>query len=869
MKDMMKLRMKNGMSLIGLVLVGCSFLESTYAVTGIANKTTARKQDYGVLPLAFEANKGQSSSEVQFVSRGQGYSLFITRHAEAVLTLRKSGQAETAKPSSKLQAKKRRTSTTEVLRLRLVGAQDPPSAEALDALPGVTNYFVGRDPSQWRTNVSLFRKVKMRDVYPGVDMVYYGNGRQLEEDFIVGPGANPKVIQFVAEGASNVSVDSTGELVVAMKEGDVRFHQPLAYQEDNGERHEVASRYVIGKQNRIGFELGSFNRKQTLVIDPTLTYSTYLGGSDIDNGTAIAVDSAGNAYLTGETASTNFPTTTGAPQTTSAGDKDVYVTKLNAAGTAVIYSTYVGGSGMDSGRGIAIDASGNAYVTGVTESGNFPTTAGAFQPALAGTRDAFVVKLNSTGSALVYSSYLGGALNQDVFNSPFQYGFAIAVDAQGSAYVAGATDATDFPVTIGAYQSTYGSTFSGEADAFVTKVSSNGSSLIYSTYVGGSFAEAEGIAIDSAGNAYIAGSAAGGYPTTAGAYQTIYGGGNSDAFVTKLNPKGSGLVYSTYIGGSNGGGESASAIAIDSGGNAYITGLTGSGFPVTAGAYQSTPASYANAFVTKLNSAGTALVYSTYLGGNVFDWGLGIAVDGPGNAYVVGMTQSTNFPTTSNALEPTYAGGYSDGFVTVLNPQGAGLIYSSYLGGSGANGDLATGVAVDSSAGIYVTGSTSSADFPTTIGAFQTTQPGSNDAFITKIGGAVPCTPRQFVLDASMSYNPLSHINANATPQPPLTFTLPSKLPVIAGNAGTGLSLFAYDLGSGTPVVCGYTGANGGTEYDFFACTQSGLAGGSLVTADKILMSVVTARPPLISTHFPPPPAGAKVEVTLNDATCP
>ena len=269
------------------------------------------------------------------------------------------------------------------------------------------------------------------------------------------------------------------------------------------------------------------------------------------------------------------------------------------------------------GRGIAVDASGNAYVTGVTESSNFPTTAGVFQPALAGTRDAFVLKLNSTGSALVYASYLCGALNLDVFNSPFQYGFAIAVDAQGSAYVAGATDATDFPVTVGAYQLTYGSTFSGEANAFVTKVSSTGSSLIYSTYIGGTSAEAEGIAIDSAGNAYIAGLAMGGYPTTAGAYQTTYGGGYSDGFVTKLNPKGSALVYSTYIGGNNGGGEFASAITVDSGGNAYITGLAGAGFPVTTGAYQTALAGFYSAFVTKLNAAGTALVYSTYGGDRI------------------------------------------------------------------------------------------------------------------------------------------------------------------------------------------------------------------------------------------------------------
>jgi hypothetical protein len=868
MKAILKIQAPDSAIAIGLMLIASCLLAPANAVAATANSNKTVIRNYGALPLAFESNVGQSAGDVSFLSRGQGYSLFITRHAEAVLVLRKSGASKTAEHIEKLKGhdSEHEAGTSEVLRVKLLGAQDQPSSEGLEKLAGVSNYFLGRDPGQWHANVPLFAKVKMREVYPGVDMTYYGNGRQLEEDFIVAPGADAGAIRMIAEGASKLSIDPAGELVLTMKEGEVRFHKPTAYQDADGMRHEIASRYVIQAQNRVGFELGAYDRKRTLVIDPPLTYSTYLGGSDSDIGNGIAVDSAGNAYLTGETASTNFPTTTGVAQTALSGNTDVYVTKLNPTGTGLVYSTYLGGSGRDSGRAIAVDPSGNAYVTGVTESANFPSTSGVFQPALAGTRDGFVTKLNATGSALVYSSYLGGAANQDVFNSPLQMGLGIAVDAQGNAYVSGETDATDFPVTAGAFQTTYNNAFFGTADAFVTKVNPTGSALIYSTYLG-STSQGFGIAIDSSGSAYVTGLTQGSFPTTAGAYQTTFGGAYSDAFVTKLNATGTGLVYSTYIGGSSA--EQASAIAVDTAGNAYITGIAQTNYPVTAGAYQPALAGFTNAFVTKLNAAGSALVYSTYLGGTVDDQGFGIAVDGPGNAYVVGMTNSPTFPTTASAAQPAFAGGYSDAFVTVLNPQGGGLVYSSFLGGSGANGDLAASVAVDSSAGIYVTGLTTSSDFPTTAGAFQTAAGGNNDVFVTKIGGAVPCTPRQFVLDASMAYNPLTHINALITPQPPLEFALPPKLPVIAGNAAFGTSLFAFNLGSGVPVICGYIGANAGTEYDFVACTQSGLAAGSLVTADKILMTVLTARPPLISTHLPGSRGGAKVEVTLTDATCP
>jgi Big-like domain-containing protein/beta-propeller repeat-containing protein len=479
--------------------------------------------------------------------------------------------------------------------------------------------------------------------------------------------------------------------------------------------------------------------------NPALLYSTYLSGSGDDRGHGIAVDAAGNAYVTGFTNSINFPTTGGVFQPAVSVGQDVFVTKLDPTGSGLVYSTYLGGNNADQGLGIALDAGGNAYVTGFTQSTNFPTFA-AFQTTLRGVADAFVTKLNPTGSGLVYSTYLGGSDNDQ--------GFGIALDASPipNAYVTGLTQSTNFPTTAGAFQTTFGG---GTSDAFVTKLNPTGSGLVYSTYLGRSSSEqGRGIALDASPipNAYVTGfTNSTNFPTTAGAFQTTFGGGISDAFVTKLNPLGTALVYSTYLGRSLE--EQGLGIALDASPtpNAYVTGFTfSSNFPTVA-AFQTTFGGVADAFVTKLNPTGSGLVYSTYLGGLTSDEGFDIGVDAVGNAYVTGFTQSTNFPTFA-AFQTTFGGGV-DAFVTKLNPTGSGLVYSTYLGGSSS--EQGFGIALDPSPipNAYVTGLTNSTDFPTTPGAFQTTSAGGIDAFVTKIGSVAAGPPATLELEPKAATN--------------------------------------------------------------------------------------------------------------------
>ena len=663
------------------------------------------QENYGKLPLRFEANRGQTDSRVKFLNRGKGYTLFLSP-SEAVLALR---------------------GREHVIRMRFQGANPDAKITGLEKLPGVVNYFIGQDRKKWRTNIPAYARVKHKDVYPGIDIAYYGNQRQLEFDFIVAPGANPNVIKLAVEGADRLDVDAQGDLVLHVGDGQLRLQKPLVYQAMKGIRQEVSGSYVLTSPNQVRFQVAAYDASRPLIIDPVLFYSTYLGGSGDDIGNSIAVDAAGNAYVTGQIQSTNFPTTLGAFQTTSSGGGDIFVTKLDPTGSGLVYSTYLGGSGFDAGLGIAVDAAGNAYVTGGTFSTDFPTTLGAFQTTSSGGNDAFVTKLNPTGSALLYSTYLRGA-----------FGESIAVDAAGNAYVAGIARPTDFPTTLGAFQTASG----GGGDAFVTKLNLTGSALVYSTYLGGSdFDVARGIAIDAAGNAYVSGfTASTNFPTTLGAFQTTYGGGALDAFVAKVDPTGSVLVYSTYLGGSDIDG--SVGIAVDAAGNAYVTGGTSStNFPTTPGAFQTAGG---GAFVTKVSPTGTGLAYSTRLGGvSGGDGGQGVAVDAAGNAYVTGGTDSTDFPTTANAFQPAYGGGPEDAFVAKLNPTGSALIYSTYLGGSGD--DIGFGIALDTlpNPNAYVTGSTSSANFATTPGAFQAVFGGGpEDAFVAKIAeGAVAHGP--------------------------------------------------------------------------------------------------------------------------------
>ena len=621
-------------------------------------------ESYGKLPLHFEANQGQEHEDVRFLSRGPGYSLYLTT-GEAVLAI--------AQPSD--------TGKSAALRMSLVGAARKPVVSGTDELPGKSNYFIGQDPSQWRTNVPTYAKVHYREVYPGIDLVYYGNQRQLEYDFVVAPGADPKKILLAFKGADKIEIDTQGDLVLHMGGESIRQKKPVIYQEVDGIRQEIAGSYVRKGANRIGLKVAAYDRSRPLVIDPVLSYSTFLGGSGLDQGHGIAVDAGGNAYVTGSTLSSNFPTSSGASHT----GLRIFVTKLNPTGSALAYSILLGGSNESSmSSSIAVDAAGNAYVTGGTSSDDFPTTSGAFQTSRRGPSDAFVTKLNPTGSVLVYSTYLGGS-NEELSGR-------IAVDAAGNAYVTGGTFSADFPTTAGAFDTT----FKG-ADAYVTKLDPSGSQLVYSTYLGASGNErGTGIAVDAAGSAYVTGVATladpGGpfthlLPTTAGAFQRGPGG-LDDAFVAKFNPTGSALVYCTYLGGADPDG--GRAIAVDVDGNAYVTGTTSAlidDFPTTAGAFQTTQTNPGarGGFVTKLNPLGSALVYSTYfLPGS-------IAVDAAGSAYVTGAA-GTDFPTTPGAFQTTHAGG-GDAFITKFDPSGSSLLYSTYLGG--VEGDSGSGIAVD------------------------------------------------------------------------------------------------------------------------------------------------------------------------------
>jgi hypothetical protein len=509
-------------------------------------------------------------------------------------------------------------------------------------------------------------------------------------------------------------------------------------------RKPVQSAFVLGGDSRVGLQVPAYDPGRPLVIDPIIAYSTYLGGSNDDRGYGIAVDGGGNAYLTGYTTSINFPGTTGSTiqATHGGGTSDAFVTKINAAGSAILYSTYLGGSSYDFGSGIAVDASGSAYVTGNTYSTNFPgTSSSTIQPAHGGGGyDAFVTKLNAAGSAILYSTYLGGSGSDD--------GRGIAVDTSGNAYVTGQTLSSNFPGTsTSAIQPTHGG---GGGDAFVTKINAAGSAIIYSTYLGGSGGDfGQGIAVDASGSAYITGATSStNFPGTTGSTIRATNGGGFDAFVTRINAAGSAILYSTYLGG--GGYDVGYGIAVDASGNGYITGYTSStNFSGTSSsAIQATYGGGGlDAFVTKINAAGSAILYSTYLGGSGDDFGQGIGADASGSAFVTGFTSSTNFPgTTGSAIQATHGGGSYDAFMTRVNAGGSALLYSTYLGGSGD--DYGQGIALDASGDAYVTGITSSTNFPgTSSSSIQATNGGGTyDAFVAKIrkrytATSVRCTP--------------------------------------------------------------------------------------------------------------------------------
>jgi hypothetical protein len=708
----------------------------------------------GKLPLIFEANQGQADSQVKFLSRGAGYGLYLTP-TEAVIRLRN--------PSAKSEI---RNPKSEIVTMKFVGANPHPQMAGLDKLRGKSNYLIGGDPKKWRSDIANYARVEYKAIYPGVDLVYYGNQRQLEYDLIVAPGVDPNVIKLDFDGARKIEIDRRGDLVLKLATGELRLRKPEIYQQIGRTRVPVEGKYILRRnivsgattnpnpeirnpksEISVAFHVGNYDKSRPLIIDPMLNYSSFIGGNDSDEGFAIAVDGAGNAYVTGRTFSARGFPAKNAFMPTGQGSFDAFVTKIDPSKVgpdSLIYSTFLGGNDDDEGFGIAVDGAGNAYVTGRTFSARGFPVVNAFQSQGQGSFDAFVTKLNPAGNAPVYSTFLGGNDSDE--------GFAIAVDGAGSAYVTGRTfSARGFPV-VNAFQSQG----QGSFDAFVTKLNPAGNAPVYSTFLGGNDSdEGFGIAVDGAGNAYVTGRtfSARGFPTM-NAFQS-QGQGSFDAFVTKLSPGGNALVYSTFLGG--GDSDEGYAITVDGAGNAYITGRTFSarGFPVR-NAIQSQGQGSFDAFVTKLNpgAAGAAsLVYSTFLGGGDDEVGCGIAVDGMNNAYVTGRTFSARGFPAKDGVQSEGQGSF-DAFVTKVNPTPPtctsgtvgritvdcqeSLLYSTFLGGG--DSDEGYGIAVDAAGSAYVTGRTFSAQgFPTTMNnAFQSQGQGSFDVFISKLTDVPP-----------------------------------------------------------------------------------------------------------------------------------
>ncbi len=713
-------------------------------------------------PLLFEKSQGQPGAHLQYFARGRGFELAVDPIQNQISFKRGA-----------------------VLRTRFMGARSSATIQELEPSAARTSYFVGNQPSHWRSDVANFGKLRVNQIYRGVDLVFYGSGETLEYDFVVQQGADPTAIRFQIDGAQGLRVDANGDLVLSTRPKEVRWKKPVLYQESGGERTEIAGGFELHGRS-VGFWIGAHDPNRSLVIDPILNYATYLGGTGRQAGKAIGLDSAGNVYVAGLTTSEDMPVTKGVVQTAYGGDGpylpgDAFVAKLSPAGQ-LLYLTYLGGSGNDAAIAMAVDSFGNAYITGYTSSLDFPTTAGVLQPKSGGRGgintcvawgDAFVAKLNPAGTQLIYSTYLGGSRDDA--------GAAIAIDGAGNAYVTGSTISPNFPTTAGAYQTVFAG-LGGQAaspdcgdtpgfdtgDAFVAKINPTGSSLVFATYVGGKSDDAGmAIAIDSMQNVYLAGATLStDFPTTNGAFQTAFHGTDSqneffhtgDGFLTKLNSTGSALVYSTYLGGS--GDDLITSLVVDNTGTAYVAGSTSSpDFPVTSGAVQSKYGGYAilpfsiaflvgDAFVTRLNAAGTGLLYSTYYGGSQNDSGTAIAVDSSGLIYLAGATDSNNFFITRNATQITFGGqggqfGYydeGDAFLAVIDPNSTTPVFSTFYGG---NLDDGFGSAIlDGKGNIWLTGNTLSTNLPLTPNAFQKTSVSppntlGGEAMVVQISGFV------------------------------------------------------------------------------------------------------------------------------------
>jgi hypothetical protein len=714
-----------------------SLLAAQQADTSLAAARVAA--NFGQLPLRFEANQGQVDRRASFLARGRGYSVLLENDGLTMILDAPPSAAQQKGRTSAFDRRRealRRSAERAALEMRFVGANSAPVMEGAERQETRTNYLLGNDPQRWHTNVPSYGRVQYSQIYPGVDLVYYGQQQRLEYDFVVAPGRDPGNIRMRFSGAQEQRVDQDGALVLTVKGREVRQMAPKAYQEIAGQRRPVEARYVIrASDGEVRFALGAYDPARPLTIDPAIVYSTYFGGTGDESARAIAVDGTGNVYLTGFTTSAGLGTAGAFQSTVNASIQNAFVMKLNATATAVTYFTYLGGTIFDEGDAIAVDAGGNAYVGGLTGSADFPVTAGAAQFVYGGSafNNGYLCKLNATGTALTYATFMGGnGLQGDGVNSLF-------VDGAGAVYATGFTTSANLPVTAGVLQTVYGGSTGGNTgDAFVVKLAANGTSFTYLTYLGGASDEVGfAIQVDGSGNAYVAGDTqTNNFPTTAGVIQTAYGGGTFDGFIAEVNPAATALVFYTYFGGP--GDDHIFGMSRSAAGNLYLTGATTStmGFPSTAGAAQpafagGTAGGFGDAFVAELNSSATSAVYFTYLGGTLDDAGSDIKVDATGFAYVAGFTTSTNFPFIPPTAFQTANGGGQDAFIAKLRPGGTQVVYASYHGGAGT--ENVTRMVIDASGAAYFTGDTNSNPFPTTAGVVQTVFGGGTiDTFVAK-----------------------------------------------------------------------------------------------------------------------------------------
>jgi hypothetical protein len=666
------------------------------------------------VPLSFAPNAGQANGDVRYLARDRGTSLlFGDDNVRMIFSKPPDSRATTLARGLMLQLRFLRSDSTARLR---AGPRDG----------GSVSHLVG-DPSRWQGGLPTRSSLIYRGLWPGVDLVFRGRGGRLKYEFHVAPGSDVRSIRLAYAGARRLTIGPGGRLLIRTALGTLADDAPVSYQRHGAVRTRVRSRYTLrGTASAYGFALGSeYDPTRPLVIDPGIAYSTFLGGSGADEGMGIAVDQRGNAYVAGRTLSVDYPHTPGAfdPAIGGPSGSDAFVTKLDATGSRVLYSTYIGGGDTDEASAIAVDEDGNAFITGQTWSADYPVTLDAALASSSAAGDAFVSELGADGSQLVHSTLLGGS-SRDA-------GLAIA-RAGGGVYVTGYTASSDFPTTPDGFDLAFG----GATDIFMAEFAIASGRLAYSTFVGGTGADAGfGIAADEQGGVYVTGrTSSGDYPTTASAFDSNLDG-SVDAVVTKLQVGGPVLTYSTLLGGAAF--DAGAAIAVDRRGRAHVTGVTASGdYPTTAAAHDASFGGVTDAFVTVLGTDGSAPAYSTFLGGGNRDEGLGIALDEEQRSHVTGLTWSPDYPTTADAAGLALKGS-ADAFMTRLGAGGGPLVYSTFIGGT--DYDAGRAIAVDESGRrIYLTGETLSADHPTTSAAFDPGANGGRDAFVTRVDLAEP-----------------------------------------------------------------------------------------------------------------------------------